>query len=686
MPRKTPAKKTSKKPVRKKPVRRKAPPPRQYIPERRPSQIFPEKVSETCCKSKWGCRLISLAVFLFPFIVWPWTLSMHESPKQLFLALIVGIGLITIIIQSFKKGMFDFIPRHLAIPLGLITLIIAFISALKSGLVWQGLLGTDSLSVLGLLLLALWTLFIYHSSRKNCCCLLHVLIVSGSILSLLTILSLAGFNLYKFVPSTGFNPAGTTTAAGILAIITIILTTGSLLRAKRKLLYSLALLPPVVLLLAIGFRIPLVLAAIGLGVFTLLYILQAGLRKNPATTGLLAAAVILFIVLAIYPFTTFLQTPLEVGPSHKETWSIAQQTLKENPLLGSGPGTFAAEYLKYRSLPILQTPFWNIAFNLGSSTGLTALVTLGILGSVLLFITMLSILISFYRDMGNKAALGASALTLFIAIWLVPLPLTTLFFFATILGIMLANLNLRPLQLRLGELGRSFIGIIIIFLIAALFIIQGSRTAADIFAYQGISTADLGKSDTSLSKAARLDPYSDTYLRLLSTTQLAVLQKKLSTAPEDQDPQILLQEIRNLADTALRIARKATKQAPGNATNWVALGNVYLGIAPMTNGAAQAAIDAFTQAQKLSPSDPAILASLALAQLSSGLTSEAKTGLEAAVSLRPDFSNARWFLSQIYEGEGEVKKAIEQIEQIIILNPENPLAKDRLDQLQGLGD
>lgn len=60
----------------------------------------------------------------------------------------------------------------------------------------------------------------------------------------------------------------------------------------------------------------------------------------------------------------------------------------------------------------------------------------------------------------------------------------------------------------------------------------------------------------------------------------------------------------------------------------------------------------------------------------------AQMALEYAVQLLPSYSNARWFLASIYEQQGKVDKAIEQIQKVSELNPGNDLVAARLQRLK----
>ena len=66
---------------------------------------------------------------------------------------------------------------------------------------------------------------------------------------------------------------------------------------------------------------------------------------------------------------------------------------------------------------------------------------------------------------------------------------------------------------------------------------------------------------------------------------------------------------------------------------------------------------------------------------SEGDLERAKNALSYAVSLAPSFSNARWFLATIFEKEGNIDSAIEQVQKVLELNPDNAIVKSRLDRL-----
>lgn len=630
----------------------------------------------------WTGRLMAILAFLFPFVSFPWTFSPHEFPKQIFLSLGVALGAVIILIKSRGKTMFNFFPQHVSILLGFGALITASISAIRSGLLYQGLLGqggTESLSVLALFLLGMWVLISYNL-RVHARLLLHAFIASGSIVSGITIAALLHVPLYPFA-GTGFNPAGTTTLSGIIASITLVLITGRLLAhplMKEKILLWIALLCPLVLLFGIGFRVPFIVSAVGLGILTL------GTRKFNINAGCpfliktlpVLAGTILALILAVFPVSDFLTTPLEISPSHRETWSITRQVWQESPLLGSGPTSFSADYLRFRSLPILKTPFWNIAFDWGSSAWLTFAATLGIVGSGFLALGILSILaIHAYKTLKTSAspensALLAAGVAMFAATALAPATFSLLFLFATILGLMLGT-SVAPFLSQKHSASTYLATVPLLSIVIGLLAFQTVRASAEIIAVRGVTASgtDIPASLKMVTLANKLNPFVDAYHRLASDINRALLRNTLNDPAIALDQKKGLQLVRETVDRTLQEARNATKLAPKNAGNWVTLGNVYLDIAPFTSGAASAAIDAFTKANELSPSDPSILVNLGIAktiaarsgddkEVAITLTNSAETFLRKAREIRPNFPFAHLELARLYAQTNKPEEAL----------------------------
>lgn len=82
------------------------------------------------------------------------------------------------------------------------------------------------------------------------------------------------------------------------------------------------------------------------------------------------------------------------------------------------------------------------------------------------------------------------------------------------------------------------------------------------------------------------------------------------------------------------------------------------------------------------PLDVGIAFQLGLLYLRQGKNDLAEAELYRTVQLEPGHANAHWFLATIYEQKGEISNAIEHVQKVLELNPDNQLVKAKLERLQ----
>ena len=95
--------------------------------------------------------------------------------------------------------------------------------------------------------------------------------------------------------------------------------------------------------------------------------------------------------------------------------------------------------------------------------------------------------------------------------------------------------------------------------------------------------------------------------------------------------------------------------------------------------------DAIKQFEKLraaNPRDSSTAFQIGLLYYRNNQKDNAFYAWQQAVLLFPNYSNARWYLSLIYEERGDLKRALEQVREIEKFNPENELVRQRLAQLE----
>ncbi|MDP2651817.1 MAG: hypothetical protein Q8O94_01640, partial [bacterium] len=85
---------------------------------------------------------------------------------------------------------------------------------------------------------------------------------------------------------------------------------------------------------------------------------------------------------------------INVRPSLQSTLAVGDKVISAAPVFGSGPGTFGAEWLKYRDPSLNATVFWNVNFSSGIGFIPTSFVTTGLIGAFA-WIALLALLLVF---------------------------------------------------------------------------------------------------------------------------------------------------------------------------------------------------------------------------------------------------------------------------------------------------
>ena len=172
----------------------------------------------------------------------------------------------------------------------------------------------------------------------------------------------------------------------------------------------------------------------------------------------------------------------------------------------------------------------------------------------------------------------------------------------------------------------------------------------------------------SYQKAIELEPLNPAVLNELGITYLAMVKKKI---------------IVNGVDDLGVLAEKTFQNVIELKANY-APAHYQLALLYEQQGRLSDAIGKMESVAKYNVKDVGVafqLGQLYMRRNSEGDLARAKNALSYAVSLVPSFSNARWFLATIFEKEGNIDSAIEQVQKVLELNPDNAIVKSRLDRL-----
>jgi tetratricopeptide (TPR) repeat protein len=125
--------------------------------------------------------------------------------------------------------------------------------------------------------------------------------------------------------------------------------------------------------------------------------------------------------------------------------------------------------------------------------------------------------------------------------------------------------------------------------------------------------------------------------------------------------------------SGINAALTATRLAPSDYQNWLALGNLYAQAVPLgITGAYDSARTAYEKAHAMNPTNPQILYILAQLNIANKSNNAAKDNLKAAIALKQDYTAAIFLLSQLEVQDGNVKDALASALSAAYFTPNDP--------------
>ena len=187
-----------------------------------------------------------------------------------------------------------------------------------------------------------------------------------------------------------------------------------------------------------------------------------------------------------------------------------------------------------------------------------------------------------------------------------------------------------------------------------------------------LSAGDKGDIDTAIAETTRaiaLDG-QDVYYRALAELNLSSLER--SNSVNQNDTKALQENFILLYNRAIASAGKAVSFDPTNYFNHLTLASVYARVVNLKiAGAYEQAKLAYDKASKLNPTNPFIPLSLARLEVANGTPKDAVSYLGAAITLKQNYAPAIFQLGYLYYQNGDYNLAIQQFEELLVLNPGN---------------
>lgn len=594
--------------------------------------------------------LLYTTVLLFPVFVIPVSANPFVTPRLAFVSFFVSAIMLVKCLEIIRSGKVVYHKSRFDIPVALFALAYLLSTIFRTPNKMEAFLlpGTTTAVVSACLLFFL----VNQEGNKAKNTIRKLLIVGGLLNSILVWLSVSGVLatievLPAFIKAPNFSPEG-------------------------------GYIPSIIIVICL---IPLALGLLGKG-------------KAIEEKVLGAIAIVAFAVTtSIMAYYILPGKPLHPKfPSLSVDWNVAVDSLKENPLLGMGPGNYLTAFNRFRPLSYNLTDLWSVRFFNARSYYLTVLTEAGILGITALLLILWNLarqakgLTKSYEHQTNLETITSFASVVLFAVALVFFPATT-----SVLILLFITLSLstegKSTQLVLrtqaedgapssSRIPALFVTAPLIVVIAIFFYYAGRIYFAE-YLFQGairaFVTNDGQKTYELMQRAINTNPKVDRYHAAFARIHLVAansLVRKVTSTDQGQSGQISeedRQNISNLVQSAINEGKAAVGLNPNRSGNWELLGNTYQSIAPLANGAEDFAIQALGQAIALDPLNTNLRVSLGGMYFSKGDYDSATRIFELAVATKPDHANARYNLALGFREKGDLERAIQQMTIVLSL-------------------
>ncbi|MEY4723080.1 MAG: hypothetical protein RLZZ324_593 [Candidatus Parcubacteria bacterium] len=685
---------------------------------------------------------------LVPLFFLPWTIEVIELNKQLLVisgAVIAGMAWLG---KMLAERRFEY--RRSIVNVFVVLYVIAYgLSAWNSQSRYLSMMGDFGQELAGFVtVLAFATIYFVISNNfrdsKALRTLLMATVLGGFLSGLFALVQGLGLFIlpFSFAKTASFNSVGTVASLGVYMAFIVTLCGGMLLADRGDSMPSgpkwLVTLDSVILVATAVIGIALISVVdywpvtVSLLVSSAIMITFAFVHaKNVRGIGgvlLPIAALVVSGLLLLFRFPVTLGYPAEVMPSFKASMDITVKTLRDHPLLGSGPGTFIYDYAKYRVADVNASQFWNVRFDRGSARILTSLATTGFVGALSWLLVALLLLWSAGRTLLKTDEESWHLLIGVFAAWVALLvarftyseSMTLEFaFWATMAALVVSHrkdfFSVRFENSPRAAMGVSFIFILgLVFALSGLFI-EGTRYSAEIAYAKAIRTDNAGGSADDVVKnlltAVQLNGQNEVYQRNLALGYLSLANRTLNTTSkidkkkdekqEDYDKRVKqaradqLQLVTSYTANAVNVAKNVTDMSGNNVANWSVLGSIYEGLMGVTDEADTWAVKSYQKAIELEPANPENFVELGKVYMWQSDQHRTKTDTQDAkvkadeqkktdellgkaveqftksVTLKADYAPGHYNLSLAYDRQGKLKDAISKMESVIRYNPQD---------------
>ena len=389
---------------------------------------------------------------------------------------------------------------------------------------------------------------------------------------------------------------------------------------------------------------------LGLGVSLLAFLAMLGLSWVRRRLSIIFITIIIFIItLATFGsdltgrFLEILKAPgqntggTESGQIRLIVWQGALEVLKQNPIAGTGPETFAYSYYKVRPASHNQTTEWNFFYNKAHNEILNIFANTGILGGTAYLAFLAAVLLAFLKGAKSPnnsvfAKAGAASLIGY---------QTSIFFgFSTVTSQLVMFLQIAAVLVLTNQNPTKVLNLKFVkkpFLKVSLAIIA-------IFAIWALTfIARLYLADIFITRAKEKDP--------TNSQTLLTYTNAINTSPVD-NPFYLADAAysfaaQSFAAQADALAQRSQRKSAQNVLVARRLASTYILLFATDPKYEEKTEELASLTVDLAPTDPQSYVSGAKVYIAAGQNQEAKESLEKALELKSDYVEALELLDSV---------------------------------------
>jgi hypothetical protein len=344
---------------------------------------------------------------------------------------------------------------------------------------------------------------------------------------------------------------------------------------------------------------------------------------------------------------------LEAPLSWQATYLAASKVIPKNPYFGSGPNTFAPVWDLIKPAAVNSTVFWNSEINSGIGTIPTTLITAGFVGFVLWVIfyvlvlaLALRVLFSFKKDakfVVGKSIIAFSVLwsTIFMVFYSPGLVFVITHFAFIGLLIAIDDKKWRVWNITINDKQWKYFAAVLSAIVVTagsvfVFVRIGEKLAAAHYAFLAVKSQNADQSLGYINTSIKLDSKQAAFYQIKSGVYLAKVSQIVASSTSLGSLAVdMKQDFNTDVSGAVQGAVLAQTYDPTNWQSYVFTGRTleYIGSLGIAD-ASKNAIQSYTYASTLSPTNPLPYLFASNLFLSMGDASSSKAALKEAINLK----------------------------------------------------